>query len=242
MVQVSRRPGPTGRTARASRTGVSGSTLIRLLARLADAGVPESRQAFADRLGQWVSWTDAIRLSGALNGGPAATPSGVRGSASTEEGECTRVRAALVNAIAEDSAPMDPTAAFSTYRRRYLARQQAMEAAIGPLRDRLRSRLAAGSPAMARLAAVDGVMEQVLGVQEHRLLSTIPVLLEKYFERLRRADEVPDEPDGMVQPRGWLEVFRNDVQGVLLAELDIRFQPVDGLLEALRMSQPGPND
>jgi hypothetical protein len=31
-------------------------------------------------------------------------------------------------------------------------------------------------------------------------------------------------------------VFRKDMQSVLLAELDIRFQPVEGLLAALRIS------
>jgi hypothetical protein len=31
-------------------------------------------------------------------------------------------------------------------------------------------------------------------------------------------------------------VFRKDKQGVLLAELEIRFQPVEGLLAALRIS------
>lgn len=225
MVQVSR------------RTGLTGSALIRLLARLADTDVPESKQAFADRLSHWLSWTDAISLSAALDGSPATPTPGARAFGSADEAECTRVRTALVKAIAT---PMDTSTDFPQYRRRYVARQQAMEAGIGPLRGRLRSRLAAGSPAMARLAAVDAVMEQVLGAHEQRLLSTVPALLEKHFARLRRADQAtsPDEPEGEVQPGKWLDVFAKDMQGVLLAELDIRFQPVEGLLEALRTSQP----
>jgi hypothetical protein len=159
---------------------------------------------------------------------------------SAEESECSRARAALVTVIA---APMDPAAEFSPYRQRYLSRQQAMEAGIGPLRERLRARLAAGTPAMARLASVDAVMEQVLGEHEHRLLATVPGLLEKHFSRLRKADQAaqgdPQAPDAHgsgTPPGAWLDVFRKDMQGVLLAELDIRFQPVEGLLEALRMS------
>ena len=228
MVQVSR------------RTGFTGSALIRLLARLNDTNVPESKQAFADRLSQWVSWTDAISLAGALDGGPSTAPSGARVPLSAEESECARARATLVHAIA---APMDAAADFPPYRQRYLSRQQAMEASVGPLRERLRARLAAGSPAMARLAAVDAVMEHALGVHEHRLLSTVPLLLEKHFKRLRKADETaqaaaeaPAEPVDGVRPGAWLDVFRKDMQGVLLAELDIRFQPVEGLLEALRVS------
>ena len=37
----------------------------------------------------------------------------------------------------------------------------------------------------------------------------------------------------------WLAVFRKDIQDVLQAELDFRFQPVDGLLEALRAGHKG---
>jgi hypothetical protein len=99
--------------------------------------------------------------------------------------------------------------------------------------------LAARSPAMARLAAVDVVMEQVLAAREHSLLSAVPVLLEKHFARLRQAAQAtPDEPHSEVQDGEWLHVFRKDMKNLLLAELDFRFQPIEGLLEALRMRQP----
>lgn len=213
------------------RTGFTDSALVRLLARLTDINVPESRQGFADRLSQWFGWTDAISLSAALDGGPALASSRAPTSASAEECECAGLRSALAKAIAERGAFASD---FASHRRRYVARQQTMETAIGPLRGRLRARLAAGSPAMARLAAVDVVMEQVLGAQEHRLLSTVPGLLEKHFERLRQAARAPDESDGGTDAGGWLELFCNDMQGVLLAELDIRLQPIEGLLDALR--------
>lgn len=257
------------------RTGFNGSALVRLLSRLSQVDVREPRQVTADRLSQWFGWTDAISLSAALNGTPAASPSGARAStgkgADAEANECNRVRAALTSAIVQDStfaqappaastaasatasrpskplaarkpgpeAPkdiaIDPQAApaapdapppltdFAPYRQRYLARQQAMDAAVGPLRGRLRARLAGKSPAMARLAAVDVVMEQVLGAQERSLLGSVPTLLEKHFKRLRQA-----------APEGWLDAFHQDARDVLLAELELRFQPVDGLLEALR--------
>lgn len=213
------------------RTGFTDSALVRLLARLTDINVPESRQGFADRLSQWFGWTDAISLSAALDGGPALAASRAHSSASAEERECAGVRSALAKAIAERGAFASD---FASHRRRYLARQQAMETAIGPLRGRLRAKLAAGSPAMARLAAVDVVMEQVLGAQAHRLLSTVPGLLEKHFERLHQAARSPDESDGGGDSGAWLEVFCKDMQGVLLAELDIRLQPIEGLLDALR--------
>jgi len=195
-----------------------------LLARLNDITVPESRQGFADRLSQWFGWTDAISLSAALDGS-AAAPGRARSPAGAERREVDGVRAALAKAIAERGAFASD---FASHRRRYLARQQAMESAIGPLRGRLRAQLAAASPEMARLAALDVVMEQVLGAQEHRLLATVPGLLEKHFARLRQADE-SDGGSG-----AWVDVFCRDMQGLLLAELDIRLQPIEGLLDALR--------
>lgn len=205
------------------RTDFTGAALIRLLARLAGTEVPPSRQSFADRLSQWFSWIDAISLSTALSGNIAAVPSSASAGASAEEADAAHVRRALTASIGLGVPAADAESDFTPYRRHCQSRQQAMEVAIGPLRGRLRAALAGRSPDMARLAALDAVMEQVLGVQEHRLLATLPALLEKHFVRLR--DAGGDE---------WRAVFQRDLQGVLLAELDIRLQPVEGLLAALR--------
>lgn len=264
------------------RTVFTGPALIRLLARLTEAELPESQQAFADRLSQWLGWADAISLSTAMNGGsaPAAAPMAAArpSSARAEEGECVRVRASLAKAIAEDNlfapppparpapsrgvllsrnqpyepppppAPAPDESDFTPYRLRYQARQQGMEAAVGPLREQLRARLSAQSPEMARLASLDGVMEQVLREQERRLLGLVPGMLEKHFDRLRKrhrqqaeAAVAAQEVDGDATPAApqppqepWLPRFRRDAQAVLMAELEIRFQPVEGLMEALR--------
>jgi hypothetical protein len=112
-----------------------------------------------------------------------------------------------------------------------------MQTSIGPLRGRLRSTLATRSPEMARLAAVDVVMEQVLSAQEHRLLSSVPATLEKHFKRLHQADaNVDADAEPEAEAGVWLAVFRKDMHDVLLAEMEVRFQPVEGLLEALRAS------
>ena len=50
--------------------GVAGSELTRLLARLGGTPPTDTRPAFAERLGHWLSWTGAISLSKALNAGP----------------------------------------------------------------------------------------------------------------------------------------------------------------------------
>lgn len=211
------------------RTGFSGSTLVRSLARLTDIDVADSKRSFADRLSQWLGWTDAITLSSVLNGDISKEPaSALRVARGSEDAECRRVRDALVAAIAEDLAPARNAATgttidFAPWRRRYVARQQAMETSISALRKRVRATLAGKSPAMAQLAALDAVMEHALGAQEQRLLATIPGLLGKYFKRLAQSG-----------PEAWQEAFGKDMQSVLLAELEIRLQPVEGLLEALR--------
>jgi len=238
------------------RTGVSGPTLIRLLARLTDADISESRQSLADRLSLWLGWTDAIALSAVLDGGPPAVAPGAQADGGAEAREVERMRSALAHAIADDrpfaaprprgpaaaqAAPAETEPVYATYRQRYLALQQNMETSIAKTRARLRALLAAQAPAKARLAMVDAIMERSLSLHERRLLGTIPGMLEKHFERLRQAAQDTPEPDTLdseapapAAPAPWLAAFRADMRSVLRAELDIRLQPIEGLLAALR--------
>ncbi len=240
------------------RTGFSGPKLIRLLARMTDADVPESRQSLSDRLSLWLGWTDAIALASALNRAPPVVPAIARAPGDAEEQECARVRTMLEDAITginatapsrhrgqmrvpgQGEARVAPVVEYSTYRQRYTSLQQTMESSIGNLRGRLRTLLASATPEMTRLAVVDTVMEQALGARERSLLAAVPKLLAVHFERLRQIEQTAladaqasETPSGVV-PGVWLDVFRKDMQSVLLAELDIRFQPIEGLLAALR--------
>jgi hypothetical protein len=247
------------------RTALSGPALVRLLARLTDLDVPESSQSLSDRLSQWLGWTDAIALSAALNGNPpvvGAAGTVTRAVGSAEEKECVRVRSSLASTITGDStfaparqrrfapgqreiASADAPVDYAVFHQRYLSLQQGMETGIGNLRTRLRSMLAARTPAMARLAVVDAVMERALSARERSLLASVPELLGGHFERLRKAalasqaEQADQEADGKTiaaNSGAWLDVFRKDAQSVLLAELDVRFQPAEGLLAALRAS------
>ncbi len=242
------------------RTALGGPALIRALARLTDLDVPESSQSLSDRLSQWLGWTDAIGLSTALGGKPPVVPAGARVDGPAEEAECARVRASLTRTIVGDSAfavarrrahapvvaqkpvqdaPAEPQADYADFRQRYLSIQQTMETALANLRGHLRAVLATRTPAMARLAVVDAVMERALGAREHNLLAAVPGLLAGHFERLRDAEratlaaaEAAEDTAG-VRSGAWLDIFRKDMQSVLLAEMEVRFQPVEGLLAAL---------
>ncbi len=241
------------------RTPVRGPTFIRLLARLTDVDAPQSNSSLPDRLSQWLDWTHALALSTALDGKPTAIVSDVPTVGSTEEGECVRVRTSLAAAIHGDRewtvsgkrgterAPAEQDGVnaavdYTVFRQRYLARQRAMQAATGNLRGRLRELLAQKSAGMARLAEVDAVMELALSPREQTLLATVPTLLGEHFERLRQVEQTTLDDARVAEitpaatPGAWLDVFRRDMQSVLLAELDVRFQPVEGLLAALRTS------
>lgn len=228
------------------RTPVRGPTFIRLLASLTDAAAPSAPPPLPDRLSQWLDWNHAIALSTALDGRPE--PGDSVPFTDEDADECARIRAALAQAIADDrelgrqAAGDGEGADYAVFRQRYLAHQRAMQAATGRLRGKLRDRLAGKSADMARLAAVDAAMEVALSPREQALLAAAPDLLGAHFERLRRAAERADGaqaaelPPGEAPPAPWLGTFRKDMQNVLLAELDLRFQPVEGLLAALRAS------
>ncbi len=229
------------------RTPFNSPALLQLLARWAADGDAAARPALAaladaraspaERLGQWLDWTDAITLSAALNqGAPAttATPAcaGPRQDPAMAAQALARVQARQAQLIRSDPVCLvvpdsDSTADAAPYRRACLARQRAMDAAIAALRAQLRSMLAASSPALARLALLDATLETALAERERHLLGTVVARLEQRFVQLRQA-----------AAPGWLAAFQQDMQRALLAELDLRLQPAQGLVAALGQAGP----
>lgn len=206
--------------------GAVGSELTRLLARLADSPPTPAGLTFAERLGHWLSWSDAISLSAALSAEPSEPGLGRTRTLGSEEADAQRVRAALEASIATGPRERVPSPTdFGPHRRHCIAQQHAMQTAIGALRQRLRDALSNQSPALARLAAIDAVMDQTLAVHERSLLGLVPLRLEAHFERLQHA--ASDDAD-------WPKAFREDMEILLRAELDHRMLPAQGLLDTLR--------
>lgn len=248
------------------RTSFNSSRLIRFLADLSIADATESKQAFAERLGQWLDFADAITLSAALGASPASQSAAQSGGQSVPtaavDEEFARVRTALVSSITNSCSfnagetriklPVPKpgatieinegrglAAAYEPYRRFHLAHQREMESSVRPLRAQVREALAKASPALKPLASLDAALDQILGDRERTLLSTVPLTLEKRFEQLLKAHQQTlletaqaDDSALWLQPGGWLASFCRELQGVLLAELDVRLQPVVGLIEA----------
>jgi hypothetical protein len=224
----------------------SSSSLTRWLADLSQVGVASAAvapQTLAERLGLWLNWTDAISMSAALNAGVATPAAGggrdQRPVSGALAAECLRLRAALAHGISLEvsravgaarphASCVEPSLGedvdFSTYRRAYLAQQGRMESAIAGLRSELRGALSGRSAGLARVAALDAALETALRAKERHLLATVPDVLQRHFERLRQA-----------QPMQWLHRYAADMQSVLLAELDLRLQPIEGLLATLNL-------
>jgi hypothetical protein len=225
-----------------ARIGLTASALIRLLASLAEprGRTREAQVSFADALSQWTGWTDAIALSAALDKPVPQTTSPLEGDKSVQA-EWLRLQESLAQAIVRETqaagrSPLEAGLGYAPFRQCFVARQQAMDVAVGALRDRVRAVLAGASADLARLAAVDAAMAQALAPQERRLLAALPAQLEKYYQQLRAAQAADD----LDRPgaEAWVEAFRRDLQAILLAELEHRLQPVEGMLQALTPSTP----
>ncbi|MDA7416630.1 DUF3348 family protein [Xenophilus arseniciresistens] len=240
-------------------TAITGSTLVRLLARLTQVDAAQSPQVFTEQLGQWIGWAEAIPLSAALSaaGRPQSVEDGVW---LPDAAHAQRVLDQLQREIDDEAKPPvrrtrmptlrgvplpPPVPDFGSWRRRYQTRQQAFDNAVAPLRAQLRQALAAQSAEGARLAAVDQVMERVLALQERQWLAGVPALLEQHYERLRQAAEATPEPANPQDPGDeppWLRRFVQDLQHLLRAELEFRWQAIAALLAALSETRAHPNN
>jgi hypothetical protein len=119
---------------------------------------------------------------------------------------------------------------WALFQQRLQGQQRRMALSVEALRGHVRQRMASCTPAMAQLATLDAAMEPLFGSREQRLLATtLPTCLRARFTALRQAARLTDTPDDL----RWLQTFAAEFEQVLLAELELRLQPVMGLIEAL---------
>lgn len=244
-----------------SRTKFHSSTLIRSLVDLDIIDGADAGDAFAEKLGQWIHFADAIALSavhgGALHGAMGATAA-VRQTAAQVQAELARIRTLLTDSIGKSFAPgigkthielpapplalpPDIAAAFMPYRRFYEAHQRDMDIRLQPLRTNLRLAMAQASPRLKKLAELDAAFENILRERERQLLAKVPALLRKRFAQLFKLHQSrlaesgqADHPADWMRANGWLARFCQDMRSLLLAELELRLQPAAGLIEAFK--------
>lgn len=240
------------------RPRLHSSELLRLLSRqgLIDDSVDPGDVGV--RLGDWLDFRQAIALQsliGQLEQPSAPVAATARVDAQVLQRRLREVRQALERAITDGTPaaaglpridwpgtelaqPIDTKTAFDPFRRCVQGQQRQMEQVLRSLRSQLRHMLGTGTAAQRQLAALDALLENVLSPRETRLLGQITNEHEKRFARqLRRhlqqqvAASEADEPAPRTTP--WLAPLREDLRQALLAELDLRLQPLLGLAEAL---------
>ncbi len=213
------------------RTNFHSSKLIRCLADMAIVEAVEPGNAFAEKLGLWIHFTDAITLSAVHNDSIASLPKmqpkiqlDLQCAVPVAVGiEFDRIQAGLMNSIMKSCSPnsgkthislptptlelpMDLAAAYAPYRRFYDAHQRDMELGIQPLRINVREALAKASPRLKKLADLDAALERILRDRESKLLSKVPVLLKKRFEQLFKAhQQMLVDTRQADNPAGWTQ-------------------------------------
>lgn len=246
------------------RARLHSSELLHLLTRegLVDAAVHAGD--VGQRLGDWLHFRHAIALQGFIGevDNPHALPAEptARVDATILRQRFTKVRAALEHSIAHGSAPapgmprievpatelaqpIDPKTAFDPLRRYGNGHQRQMETIIRTLRVQLRGMLDKGGTPHKRLATLDALFENVLVERESRLLGQIVLHFEKRFAKslkrhTKQLVEAAETDEPAPRSATWLEPLLEDMRAALLAELDLRLQPVLGLIETLTQDTP----
>ena len=241
------------------RARLHSSELLRFLGSLGMADAAADIGDVGQSLGDWLDFRQAIALQAFIGtvDDPATVPAQptARVDAVVLRRRFNEVRTALEQSIlkgtvpalglvrielpfAELDHPIDPKTAFDPFRRYCTGHQRQMENIIRSLRAQLRSMLDKGTTAHRQLSTLDAIFENVLHPRESRLLSKIPTQFEKRFakslkQHMKALTEAADADEPAPRTTAWLAPLCEDMRNALLAELDLRLQPILGLIEAL---------
>lgn len=208
----------------------------RLAACLHELGLGEHRPVAHDlveRLAGLIDLSDAFTLSENLRGLPrtpftAAPTTNARETAEAIKAQFIRERLALMETLVRKSTPgpnnlalgLEAPDSFDMLLRFYTLQQSEMEHQVLKLRLHMRETMSCLSRELKQLALLDAALSDTITQETRKALASLPRLLHKHFVRLQQ------------QPEGYL-LFIHDMQKLLLAELDLRLQPLMGLIEAL---------
>ena len=119
---------------------------------------------------------------------------------------------------------------LSVYQAFYVAQQKDMSAKIQGLRSYIRETLAAASANMAKLALLDITLEETIGFPLRSGFGAVSKVVHHYTQRLENAWQNHAQHE-LFQESGSSDFF-NELRQLLLAELGLRLQPVQGMLDA----------
>jgi len=216
--------------------GVSPPRLLQLLAQsgapLADGPLP----CCGERLGRLFGLSDTLVLDSAI--AFRTHHPGMDQGATFERiiKELATTRTALIgkiNSYGEDIESTD-NLAFEPYLNTWLTLQRRVVAASRQLRDKTRKAMKDHNQNLARLAELDSTFDQAMTGYTSQCFSHISKVLEQRFHALSPAEQTTSDPshETGIAPDDWLHRYCEEAQNLLLAELDVRLEPVLGLLEA----------
>lgn len=223
-----------------------------MLGELAVSDAEVSHQHFAQRLGQLIDLSHSVNISRVH-----AQRSANAFTASTESDEAItaeflQVRNAIVASIiksfedgtglrriklpqSDPEAPADAASGYEPYGRFYAAHQREMDNKIQQLRKQVREAAQGASAELAQLVVLDEALGDTLTVHSRKFFAAIPGLLaRRYAYLLNEYTVASDNPQG--NSGSWpelLELFCQNMQSLLLAEVEARLLPTQGLIEAL---------
>ncbi len=228
------------------------SRLVQSLASLTDAEVDISHKNFVEKLARLVDLSEAISLSETLRALRRMPKSKLDGEVLNLKDLFLNARRERVEFIGRSFGSVDddvpfilptpgtailekPEESFQAYQRFYSLHQSEMEHGVLQLRGIVRQQLAARSARLARLAALDQSVGDTLMAHNRGLLARISAILARRFFALvehNREIAAAQSVEQWAKPGGWLNEFYREMQGLLLAELEVRLLPVLGLVEA----------
>ena len=223
-----------------------------MLVELAVSDAEVSHQHFAQRLGQLIDLSDSVNIS-RVHAQHSATS--FTASTTSEEAitaEFLQVRNAIVASIIKSfeegtglrriklprpglEPPADAASGYEPYGRFYASHQREMDSKIQQLRKQVREAAQGASAELAQLVVLDEALCNTLTVHSRSFFAAIPGLLARRYAHLLNEYTVAREsPQG--NSGSWpelLELFCQNMQNLLLAEVEARLLPTQGLIEAL---------
>jgi hypothetical protein len=235
-----------------TQISANSSRLVRSLAELVGTGAAVSHKHFTERLGQLFDLPDSIRLSAVHERAPAAAFAPPATSREAAKEEFLRARASIVSSalgrftpgggslrlrfpVATADMTPEEIVAPEPYLAFYAAQQRDIDFRIRNLQAATRDAIAVFSPGLARLAALDAALADPLAAPARRLFAAVPRLLQRRFGILLE-DYRREIGDRVHSPDRWdktIGQFRDEMRGLLLAEIETRLLPALGLIEAL---------
>jgi hypothetical protein len=145
-----------------------------------------------------------------------------------------------VYADTRSEVPGNHVAAYEPFRNFYVTRQGDLDIKIRQLRSHVKDSIAGLSPELAQLSSLDTLLGDVLSSRTRELFAKVPMFLGRRFGRLldEHWQELSNKPavgdiEQWMKPGGWIAKFCGEMRASLLAEIEVRLQPVLGMIDSL---------